>query len=82
MMNYQIKVTQENETTYQSGKVKSLDDFPGILRQIEKTLVKGEKAVITLSYTEESEEQKAFERAEIKRIVREEFEKMKEQGEI
>ena len=81
-MNYQIKVMQESETTYQSGKVKTFDDFPRILRQVEKSLVKGEKAVITLSYTEESEEQKAFERAEIKRIVREEFEKMKEQGEI
>lgn len=77
-MNYQIKVMQESGTTYQSGKVKSFHDFPRILRQVEKTLVKGKKAVIMLSYTEKSEGQKAFGRAEIKRTVREEFEKMKE----
>lgn len=66
-----LETTQiESGTTCQSGKVKSFDDFQRILRQVEKTLVKGEKAVITLSYTEESEEQKAFERAEIKRIGR------------
>ena len=70
LIDYKVTARQKDETTYVSGTVQSIDEFPSILRQIEKTLVKGEKAVVTLSYTEESEEQKAFERAEIKRIVR------------
>ena len=70
---YKIDVNQlTNNTTY-SGEIESLSEVSGILRQVDKKLVKDEIARITFTYTEINEEKKASKRAKIRKIVEEEY---------
>ncbi len=48
----------------------------GILKQVEKKLVKDETAKVTFSYTEINEKKTASERAKIRKIVEEEYGKI------
>lgn len=79
---YKIDVNQLSYKNTYKGEIDSLSDVSGILKQIEKTLIKDEIATITFTYTEINERKKARERAKIRKIVEEEFGKgMSEKGE-
>lgn len=79
---YQITVMQNGDTQYLSGEVQSHDQLQRVLNQAYDSLTKGTRADITVSYVEETEESKEAERLRTKQIVKEEFEKMKRDGEI
>jgi len=81
-INYQITVKQNDDTKYQSGSVESHDQLQESLKKVYEGLTKGIKAEVTLTYIEESDEQRDAARARTKQIVTEEFEKMKKNGEI
>lgn len=73
---YKIDVDQlTNKVTY-TGEIESLNEVSGILKQVEKKLVKDETAKITFSYTEINEKKTASERAKIRKIVEEEYGKI------
>lgn len=73
---YKIDVDQlTNKVTY-TGEIESLNEVSGILKQVEKKLVKDETAKITFSYTEINEKKTASERAKIRKIVEEEYDKI------
>ena len=73
---YKIDVAQlTNKVTY-TGEIESLNEVSGILKQVEKKLVKDETAKITFSYTEINEKKTASERAKIRKIVEEEYDKI------
>ena len=79
---YQITVMQNGDTQYLSGEVQSHDQLQRVLNQAYDGLTKGTRADETVSYVEETEESKEAERLRTKQIVKEEFEKMKRDGEI
>lgn len=79
---YQITIKQNGNTKYLSGEVQSHDQLQKVLNQAYEGLTKGTRADITLSYVEETEEYREAERLRTKQIVKEEFEKMKRDGEI
>ena len=64
-----------NKTTY-SGEMDSLKEVNVILKQVEKKLVKDETARITFTYTEINEKKTTSERAKIRKIVEEEYDKV------
>lgn len=73
---YKIDVDQlTNKVTY-TGEIESLSEVSGILKQVDKKLVKDETAKITFSYTEINEKKTASERAKIRKIVEEEYGKI------
>ncbi len=73
---YKIDVYQlTNKATY-SGEMDSLNEVNVILKQVEKKLVKDETARITFSYTEINEKKTTSERAKIRKIVEEEYDKV------
>lgn len=73
---YKIDVDQlTNKVTY-TGEIESLNEVSGILKQVEKKLVKDETAKITFNYTEINEKKTASERAKIRKIVEEEYGKI------
>ncbi|MCH4201374.1 MAG: hypothetical protein LKF54_00125 [Bacilli bacterium] len=73
---YKIDVDQlTNKVTY-TGEMDSLNEVSGILKQVEKKLVKDETAKITFSYTEINEKKIVSERAKIRKIVEEEYGKI------
>jgi len=73
---YKIDVYQlTNKTTY-SGEIESLSEVSVILKQVEKKLVKDETARITFTYTEINEKKIASERAKIRKIVEEEYDRI------
>jgi len=73
---------QNGDTQYLSGEVQSHDQLQRVLNQAYDGLTKGTRADETVSYVEETEESKEAERLRTKQIVKEEFEKMKRDGEI
>jgi hypothetical protein len=79
---YQITVKQNGDTKYLSGEVQSHAQLQRVLNQAYDGLTKGTRADETVSYVEETEESKEAERLRTKQIVKEEFEKMKRDGEI
>lgn len=82
LINYQIDVIQESKTTQLSGTTSSIDNIPSLIRKAEQEMIKGQKAVVTVKYAQASEEQEKAERERVRKIVKEEFDKMKEKGEI
>ena len=60
-LNYTIKVIRENNTETYSGKASSVDDISKVLKDINETLSKGDKAVIELTYMEVGREQFEYE---------------------
>ncbi len=60
-LNYTIKVIKENNTKTYSGKASSFDDISKLLKEINETLTKGDKAIIELTYMEVSKEQFEYE---------------------
>jgi hypothetical protein len=58
------------------GEIESLSEVSGILKQVEKKLVKDEIATITFTYVEINKEKKASEKAKIRKIVEEEYGKI------
>jgi len=73
---YKIDIYQPtNKTTY-SGEIESLSEVSVILKQVEKKLVKDETARITFTYTEINEKKIASERAKIRKIVEEEYDRI------
>jgi len=74
---YQITVKQNGDTKYLSGEVQSHAQLQRVLNQAYDGLTKGTRADVTVSYVEETEECKEAERLRTKKIVKEEFEKMK-----
>ena len=77
-MPYKYKIDVDlltNKVTY-TGEIESLNEVSGILKQVEKKLVKDETAKITFSYTEINEKKTASERAKIRKIVEEEYGKI------
>ena len=81
-INYQITVKQNDDSKYQSGSVESHDQLQESLKKVYEGLTKGIKTEVTLTYIEESDEQRDAARARTKQILTEEFEKMKKNGEI
>lgn len=79
---YQITVKQNGDTKYLNGEVQSHDQLQRVLNQAYDGLTKGTRADVNVSYLEETEESKEAERLRTKQIVKEEFEKMKRDGEI
>ncbi|MCU0104431.1 hypothetical protein N7603_02020 [Acholeplasma vituli] len=79
---YQITVKQNGDTKYLSGEVQSHNQLQKVLNQAYEGLTKGTRADVTLSYVEETVEYREAERLRTKQIVKEEFEKMKKDGEI
>lgn len=79
---YQITVKQNGDTKYLSGEVQSHSQLQRVLNRAYEGLSKGIRADVTLSYVEETEEYREAERLRTKQIVKEEFEKMKRDGEI
>ncbi len=77
---YQITVKQNGDTKYLSGEVQSHDQLQGVLNQAYDGLTKDTRADVTVSYVEETEGYREAERLRTKLIVREEFEKMKNDG--
>ena len=73
---YKIDVDQlTNKVTY-TGEIESLNEVSGILKQVEKKLVKDETARITFTYAEINEKKTTSERAKIRKIVEEEYDKV------
>lgn len=60
-LNYTIKVIKENNTETYSGKSSLFDDISKVLKDINETLTKGDKAIIELTYKEVSREQFEYE---------------------
>lgn len=60
-LNYTIKVIKENNTKTYSGKASSFDDISKLLKEINETLTKVDKAIIELTYMEVSKEQFEYE---------------------
>lgn len=75
-INYSISVVQETKTKEFKGRIESLDKLTAKIRQIEKLLIKGEQAVITITYEPVSPEQLEYEKAKRKAIVKEEFDRV------
>lgn len=73
---YTIDVNQLTKKNTYIGEIESLSEVSGILKQVEKKLVKDEIATITFTYVEINEEKKAYERAKIRKIVEEEYGKI------
>jgi hypothetical protein len=73
---YKIDVYQLTKKTTYSGEMDSLSEVSGILKQVEKKLVKDETARITFTYTEINEKKAISERAKIRKIVEEEYGKI------
>ena len=73
---YKIDVYQLTKKTTYSGETDSLSEVSGILKQVEKKLVKDETARITFTYTEINEKKAISERAKIRKIVEEEYGKI------
>ena len=76
LMDYKITVVQETKTSTFDGRIKSLNELPEKLRQAEQQMIKGQKAVITISYAPVSEEQLEYERAKRRAIVKEVFDEV------
>lgn len=72
---YKINVNQLTMKNTYSGEIETLSEVSGILKQVEKKLVKDEIATITCTYVEINEEKKASEKAKIRKIVEEEYDK-------
>ena len=70
---YKIDVYQLTKKTTYSGEMDSLSEVSGILKQVEKKLVKDETARITFTYTEINEKKAITERAKIRKIIEEEY---------
>lgn len=73
---YKIDVDQLTNKVSYTGEIESLSEVSGILKQVDKKLVKDETAKITFSYTEINEKKTASERAKIRKIVEEEYGKI------
>jgi len=73
---YKIDVYQLTKKTTYSGEMDSLSEVNVILKQVEKKLVKDETARITFTYTEINEKKAISERAKIRKIVEEEYDKV------
>ena len=73
---YKIDTYQLTKKTTYSGEMDSLSEVSGILKQVEKKLVKDETARITFTYTEINEKKAISERAKIRKIVEEEYGKI------
>lgn len=77
---YKIEVTQMSKSDNYSGQIQSLSEITNILKQVEKTLPKDEIAIISFTYTEINEEKNNLQRAKIRKIVEEEFDKVNNEG--
>jgi hypothetical protein len=73
---YKIDVYQLTKKTTYLGEMDSLSEVSGILKQVEKKLVKDETARITFTYTEINEKKAISERAKIRKNVEEEYDKV------
>ena len=73
---YTINVNQLTMKNTYSGEIETLSEVSGILKQVEKKLVKDEIATITFTYVEINEEKKVSEKAKIRKIVEEEYDKV------
>lgn len=73
---YKINVNQLSNTNSYTGEIDSLSEVTRILKQVEKTLMKDEIATITFTYSEINESKYALERAKIKKVVEEEWDKV------
>lgn len=81
-LNYKIITKQGGVRKEYIGTVADHNDFQAELQRVYETFIKGEKAEVEISYKEESDEQRAIEREKISEIVKEEYDKMKANGEI
>ena len=73
---YTINVNQLTMKNTYSGEIETLSEVSGILKQVEKKLDKDEIATITFTYVEINEEKKVSEKAKIRKIVEEEYDKV------
>ena len=73
---YTINVNQLTMKNTYIGEIESLSEVSGILKQVEKKLVKDEIATITFTYVEINKEKKASEKAKTRKIVEEEYDKV------
>ncbi len=64
---YKIDVYQLTKKTTYLGEMDSLSEVSGILKQVEKKLVKNGTARITFTYTEINEKKAISERAKIRK---------------
>ena len=73
---YTIVVNQLTKRNTYIGEIESLSEVSGILKQVEKKLVKDEIATITFTYVEINEEKQTSEKAKIRKLVEEEYDKV------
>lgn len=79
---YKIIAIQNLEETKYVGEVKNHDELQVVLKSVNDKFIKGIPASVELTYKEETLEQRSKERERTKQIVFEEFNKMKDSGEI
>lgn len=79
---YKIIANQNFIETEYKGEVQNHDELQVVLKSVYDKFDKGTPASVELTYKEATEEQIKNERERIKSIVTEEFNKMKENGEI
>ena len=79
---YKIIANQNFKETEYKGEVQNHDELQAVLKRVYDKFDKGTPASVELTYKEATSEQVKNERDRIKSVVTDEFNKMKENGEI
>lgn len=79
---YRMIIKQNGVEKEYLGKVDTYSELHQKINELNQTLINGLEATVTLSYIYQTEEQKIAKRNRMRKVVEEEFAKMKESGEI